>query len=165
MTPRFVLAPISEARIILHVKSEEIALTKRTVRTSIVFACTLLGSFLIHNFWFAKNTRSYGEWLFDSLVAAGAFFIFDSRRREYDIEVTDDLISMRRGFSLLDRSVRRGHIHFFHESHGNIFREPALRLSEHGIVYRFLFGYVWIPANIPEYELIKTKAFAWVKIG
>jgi len=36
-----------------------------------------------------------GETLFDALVAAGAFFVFDSQRREYEIEITDEAISMR----------------------------------------------------------------------
>jgi hypothetical protein len=148
-----------------HIKSEEVALAKRIARTGLIFALTLLGMFLIHRFWFAQNAGTLWEQIFDALVAAGTFFFFDSQRREYDIEVTDDMISMQGGLFSRIRRVRRGHIHFLRELHGNIFREPALRLSEHGIIYRFLFGYVRIPAGMPDYEQIKGKATSWMHIG
>ncbi len=148
-----------------HIKSEEVALAKRITRTGLVFACTLLWMFLVHYFWFAQNAKAFWERTYDALIAAGTFFFFDSQRREYDIEVTDDMISMQDGlFSRICR-VRRGHIHFLRELPGNIFREPALRLSEHGIVNRFLFGYVWIPASMPDYEQIKSRATSWMHFG
>jgi hypothetical protein len=150
---------------VYHIKSEEVALAKRITRTGVVFACTVLGMFFVHYFWFAHNAGTLWERLFDALVAAGTFFVFDSQRREYGIEVTDDMISMRGGLFSRIRWVRRGHIHFLRELRGNIFREPALRLSEHGIIYRFLFGYVSIPANMPQYEQIKSKATSWMQIG
>jgi hypothetical protein len=150
---------------VYHIKSEEVALAKRIPRTGLVFALTLLWILVVHHFWFAQNARAFWEHTFDALVAAGTFFCFDSRRREYHIEVTDDMISMRGGLCSRIRRVRRGHIHFLRELPGNIFREPALRLSEHGIIYRFLFGCVWIPASMPEYERIKSKATSWTHIG
>jgi hypothetical protein len=51
------------------------------------------------------------------------------------------------------------------EQRGNIFQEPGLRLSEHGAIYRFFFGYVWIPVTIPKYEDIKNKAMSWLEIS
>ena len=150
---------------VYHIKSEEVALAKRITRTGLVFAFTLLGIFLLHYFWFAQNARTFWESTFDALIAAGTFFFFDSQRREFDIEVTDGMISMHGGPFSRIRRVRRGHIHFLRELPGNIFREPALRLSEHGIVYRFLFGYVWIPGSMPDYEQIKSKATSWMHIG
>ncbi len=138
---------------LFHVKSEQVSLAKRATRTGLVFAGTLLGALLIHRLWF-----------FDAVVAAGAFLVFDSQRREYEIEVTDEMISMRGGLSLGNRKVRRGRIHFLREQRGNIFREPALRLSEHGAIHRFFFGYVWIPATMPQYEEIKNKAMSWLEI-
>jgi hypothetical protein len=150
---------------VYHIKSEEVALAKRITRTALVFACAVLGMFLVHHFWFGQKAGSSWERLFDALVAAGTFFVLDSQRREYDIEVTDDLISMRGGPFSRVRQARRGHIHSLRELHGNIFREPGLRLSEHGVIHRFLFGYVWIPASMPEYEQIKTKATSWMQIG
>ena len=150
---------------VYHIKSEEVDLAKRIKRTGLVFAFALLGMFLIHHFWFAQNARAFWERTFDALIAAGTFFCFDSLRREYDIEVTDDMISMQGNLFPRVRRVRRGHLHFLRELPGNIFREPALRLSEHGIVYRFLFGCVWIPTSMPDYEQIRSKATSWMHIG
>jgi hypothetical protein len=148
-----------------HVRSEQVSLAKRATRTGFVFAITLLGAILIHRLWFAKYPLGFGEKLFNAVVAAGTFLIFDSQRREYEVEVTDDTISMRGGLSYFNRRVRRGRIYFLLEQHGNIFREPALRLSEHGAIHRFLFGYVWIPATMPQYQEIKNKAMSWMEIG
>jgi hypothetical protein len=72
---------------------------------------------------------------------------------------------MQGGLLSTVHKVRRGHIHFVRELRGNIFREPALRLSEHGPIHRFLFGYVWVPRNMPQYEEIKSKALSWMIIG
>ena len=98
-------------------------------------------------------------------MAAGAFFVFHSQRREYEIEVTDEAISMRGGLLSAAHKVRRGHIHFVRELRGNIFREPTLRLSEHGPIHRFLFGCLWVPRSMPQYEEIKSKAMSWMDIG
>ena len=150
---------------VYHIKFEEVALAKRITRTGLVFACTLLAMFLVHHFWFTQDAGTFWERLFEVLLAAGTFFVLDSQRREYDIEVTNDMVSMRGGLFSRIRRVRPGHIHFLREVRGNLFREPALRLSEHGIIHRFLFGYVWIPASVPEYEQIKSKAMSWMEIG
>ncbi len=147
-----------------HVKSEQVSLSKRATRTGFVFAGTFLGTVLIHRLWFAQDPLGLGEKLFDAVVAAGTFLLFDSQRREYEIEVTNEMISMRGGLSLGNHRVRPGRIHFVCEQRGNIFREPALRLSEHGAIYRFFFGYVWIPATMPQYEEIKNKAMNWMEI-
>jgi hypothetical protein len=140
-----------------YVKSEQVSLAKRAARTGFVFAVTLLAAVLIHRLWFGQNPLGLGETLFDAIVGAGAFLVFDSQRREYEIEVTDEAISMRGGLSLGNRRVRRGRIHFLREQRGNIFREPALRLSEHGAIHRFFFGYVWIPATIRSMKRLKTR--------
>jgi hypothetical protein len=147
-----------------QVKSEEVSLLKQLTRSAVIFALTFLGSVLIHKLWFAQSPWALWEKVFDALVAAGAFFMFDSQRREYEIEVTDEAISMRGGL-LASHKVRRGRIHCVRELRGNIFREPALRLSEHGPIHRFLFGYVWVPQSMPQYEEIKNKAMGWMDIG
>lgn len=148
-----------------HIKSEQVSLAKQLTRSGIIFATTFLGSLLIHRLWFPQSEWELWEKLFDTMVAAGAFLVFDSQRTDYDIEVTDEGISMRGGLLQAARKVRRGHIHFSCELRGNIFREPALRLSEHGPIHRFLFGYVWVPRSMPQYEEIKSKAMSWMDIG
>ena len=79
--------------------------------------------------------------------------------------MTDETISMRSGWLAGNRRVRRGHIRWLRELRGNIFREPTLRLSEHGAIRRYFLGYVWIPASMPQYEDIKNTALTWMKIG
>ena len=162
---RPIYSPAVPATMVYRVKPEEVTLTKRITRTALIFAITLLGAFLIHHFWFAHKAMAFGERLFDAFFAAAVFFALDSQRPEYDIEVTDEAISMRGGPFSRSRRVRRGHIHFLRESPGNIFHEPGLRLSEHSFIYRFWFGHVWIPVNTPEYERIKSKAVCWMEIG
>ena len=149
------------------INSEQISLAKRVARSVLVFAITLISAFVIHRLWSAHSAWSFGQPLFDSLVAGGAFFLFESQRGKYEIEVTDDAISMRGGLWpwTAARKVRHGHIRFLREFQGNFLREPALRLSEHGLIRRFLFGYVWIPASVKEYEQIKVKALSWMEIG
>lgn len=145
-----------------HIKTEQVPLAKRIARSGLVFALTLLGALVIHRSWFAQSAWNSWEKLFDALTAAGAFFVFESRRREYEIEVTDEAISMRGGLWLGAHKVRRGRIHFLRELGGNFFREPALRLSERGPIGRFLFGFVSVPKSMPQYEEIRSKAMSWI---
>lgn len=147
------------------VKPEQVSLGKRITRSSFAFVITLFGALLIHRLWFPQTAFDVGRRLFDAIVAAATFFVFDSQRREYEIEVTDDTSFMRRERLLGSRKVGRGRIHFLRERHGDIFREPALRLSEHGAIRRYLFGDVWIPASMPQYDDIKNIALSWMKIG
>jgi hypothetical protein len=148
-----------------RIKPEQVSLAKRITRSSLVFAITLFGAFLIHRLWFPQSASGVGDKLFDAVVPAGTFFVFDSQRREYEIEVTDETISTRTGWLLGNRRVRRGHLHSLRELRGSIFREPALQLSEHGAIGRFFFGYVWIAASMPQYQDIKSKALTWMKVG
>ena len=148
-----------------HIRTEQVSLSKRMVRGGIVFALTLLGAFVIPRLWPEQSAWAFWDRLFEALLATGAFLVFDSQRRAYKIEVTDDAISMQGGLSLGTHNVRRGRIHFLREVGGTIFREPALRLSEHGAIHRFLFGSVWVPKSIPAYEEIRSKAMSWMDMG
>jgi hypothetical protein len=75
------------------IKPEQVSLTKRITRSSLVFGIILFGTFLIHRLWFPHTAFGVERKLFDAVVAAGAFFVFDSQRREYEIEVTVETIS------------------------------------------------------------------------
>ena len=148
-----------------HIKTEQVSLAKRIARSGIIFALTLLVPFVIHRLGFAQSAWAFGETLFDALIATGVFFVFDSQRREYEIEITDEEISMRGGLSLGTHRVRPGRIHFLRELGGSIFREPALKLSEHGPIHRFLFGCVWVPKSVQVYEEIRSRAMSWMEMG
>lgn len=108
----------ANARMLYQVKSEQVSLAKQLTRSAIVFLLTLLGSLLIHRLWCAQSPWALWEKLFDALVAAGAFFMFDSQRREYEIEVTDEAISMRCGLPLVVHKVRRDRNHFVRQLRG-----------------------------------------------
>src|SRR5438876_12352389 len=125
---------------LFHVKSEQVSLAKRATRSGFVFAGTLLGALLIHRLW-----------LFDAVVAAGAFLVFDSQRREYEIEVTDEMISMR------------GVCHWA-TARFDAVASTSCANSAGTALPRFFFGYVWIPATMPQYEEIKNKAMSWLEI-
>jgi hypothetical protein len=149
-----------------EIKSEPVSLAKQSMRSAIIFALAFLGSLLGHRLWFAGSAWALWDKLCEALVATGVFFVFDSQRREYEIEVTDESISMRGGLLSAAHKVRRGRIRFVRELSGNIFREPTLRLSEHDSpIHRFLFGYVWVPQSMPQYEEIKSKATSWMDVG
>jgi hypothetical protein len=148
-----------------HIKSEQVSLAKHLARSGIFFAITFLLSLLIHRLWFSQSAWESWDKLFDAFVASCLFLLFDSKRREYEIEVTDEAISMRGGLLFAAPKVRRGHIHFVRELRGTIFRERSLRLSEHGPIHRFLLGCVWVPQSMPQYEEIKRKAMSWMDIG
>ena len=148
-----------------HVEPENVSHAKRIARSAIVFAITLMGAFMIHYLWSSQRAFDWEGVLFDAVTAAGACLAFESQRKEYEIEVTDDAISMRGGLSLGNRKVRRGHIRLLRESRGNILREPALRVSEHGATYTFLFGCVSVPTSMRQYDEIKSTAMSWAHIG
>jgi uncharacterized membrane-anchored protein len=152
----------------LHVSTEPISLGKRIARTVFAVACAALAVLLVHYFWHFNGRKGFdrSEWFPDVVVAGIVTFLFESRRREYDLEVDDEEIRMRGGaLKLGNRKVRRGRIRYSHESWGNIMREAGLRLSEHGRIGSFFSGYVWIPATLPEYEQIKAKVMTWMEIG
>jgi hypothetical protein len=66
--------------VVYHVESEQVSLAKRITRTSFVFVITLLGALLVHRLWFPQTVFEVGERVFDAIVAAGTFFLFDSQR-------------------------------------------------------------------------------------
>jgi len=55
------------------VKSEQVSLSKRIARSSVVFASTFFVALIVHHLWFPQTAFGIGEKLFDSIVAAGAF--------------------------------------------------------------------------------------------
>jgi hypothetical protein len=155
---------VSGVWMVYHVQSEQISLGKRIARTAVVVLVTGVAQYL----WFYRSGKwSHGEdWLIDSVVLGMVTFFLDSRRREYDLELDDEMIRVRSGsLGIGNGRVRRGRIRYLHESIGGMFREPALRLSEHGRISSFFVGRVWIPASLPEYEQLKAKAMSWMEIG
>ena len=83
------------------------------------------------------------SWI-DIAVGATIAFLSDSVRKGFDLEVNDEVISMKG--SLFNRpKVRRGRIRNLHERRESILREPGLLLSEGGCIRRYFGGSVFHP--------------------
>jgi hypothetical protein len=156
---------MSSARKIYHIESEQISISKRITRALFALAIFIVATYAVHTFLRSSKTDriSREEFILDAVLAVGTDFFFGSKRRDYDVEVDDDVIRMRNG-DWNDKSVRRGHIRYLREVTGNLFREGALRLSEHGPIRTHFLGCVWVPASLPEYEQIRAKARSWMAI-
>lgn len=149
---------------IYHVGSERISIEQRVARVLLfpVIYVTVIYAWHLFSPWRKSDKVSF-DWLDVSINVAVAFF-FDSVRKEYDLEVSDEIIC-KKGSFFSNSTVRKGRIRYLHERSGNILLEPGLLLSEGGPVRRFFSGSVFIPASLPEYEQIKTKAMSWMQIG
>ncbi len=97
----------------------------------------------------------------DAVCAVGAD-VLTSKRKGYDLHVTDEEIRTRG--VLPNKTVRRGRIRYFREIDGNILREAGFFVSESGPLTTRFLGYVWVPARLPEYALLKAKVESWTSI-
>ena len=150
---------------IYRVKAEEVSPARRILRSLCFIVVFILCVLLFHTLFPSNVSRqsfieNYG---IEGTVGVLTALFFESARKAYDLEVDDERMMTRRG-SFGNRTVRKGHIRYFYESQGNFFHEPNLRLSERGAIGRFFFGYVSIPASLPEYQEIKEKARTWIEI-
>jgi hypothetical protein len=149
---------------VYHVAKEHVATKRRLARVVLVVAITLVGTYALRTFlhWRTPVGKLEAWDIIPCVITA----LFDSGRNSFDLEVNDNSIQTHGGFVFANyRSVRRGHIHYFYEFHGDFLREPALILSEHGALTRFFFGTVVIPATLPQYEEIKQTALTWREIA
>jgi len=151
---------------IYHVEPERVSLRKRVARIVLFAALAALGTCMVHLLWPSSKPKrtNIEDYLVGEVIVVGTAFLFDSVRPGYDLEVTDEIIRTRRGFGVGGHTVRRGRIRYLREYGGNLFRESALFMSEHGGIFRFLFGYVSVPATHPQYEQIKATAMTWTEI-
>ena len=97
----------------------------------------------------------------DAVCAVGAD-VLTSKRKGYDLHVTDEEIRTRGVWP--NKTVRRGRIRYFREIDGNILREAGFFVSESGPLTTRFLGYVWVPARLPEYALLKAKVESWAPI-
>jgi len=157
---------MSSARKIYHIESEQVSLSKRIARALFALAIFVVATYVVHALFHPSKAGriSREDFILDAFLAVGTDFFFGSKRRAYDVEVDDDVIRIHPG-DWNNKSVRRGHIRYLREVTGNLFREGALRLSEHGPIRTHFTGCVWVPASLPEYEQIKAKATSWMAIG
>jgi hypothetical protein len=155
----------TEFTMIYHVDSERIGVSKRIARVAFLLVVYVLVLWVAHVYWSRSNLKSGSleEYIVDAVVFAAIAYFADSIRRDYDLEVNDEIIRIRGGFS--SHQVRRGRIRYWREHSGNFLREPGLWLSEGMGVRRVFSGYVFVPASLPEYQQIKAKAMSWRELG
>lgn len=103
-------------------------------------------------------------WLAGEAVLAGLMFAFvmtafSERNLRYKVIVSDDSITAVHLW--FRHSVQRKCVRSVVETRGNALTAPALRISKHGRFGMFLWGSVWIPRSLPEYESIRSLALNW----
>ena len=134
---------------IYRIPAERISSTRRIARVVLLAVLTAIGTYIIHILWPSHESRTPVEdYVVGEIGVLAAAFFFDSARPAFDLEVTDDFIRTRHNLSG-SHKVRRARIRYLREFSGNLFREPALYLSERRGIFRFLLGYVSIPLSLP----------------
>ncbi|MGH9516890.1 MAG: hypothetical protein ACRD3P_14560 [Terriglobales bacterium] len=128
---------------IYAIDQERVSVKRRLARVVLLAVLAAIGTYMFRRVWPSPKPESthfedYAVGEFGVLLSA---FLFESARAAYALEITDDIMQTRGGMHGTHK-VRRGRIRYFREHSGNFFREPALYLSEHSGVPRFLFGYV-----------------------
>jgi hypothetical protein len=129
-----------------------------------LFAVFFLGYFALDYFWPASHRiKSLAGSAIRALVWSAlmiVFGFFSSRRRQrYDVTVDGDLI-VGKGLGG-SRKVHRGEIRTIIERRPNFLTDGGLMLSERGRFGMFMWGGVWIPRALPEYEYLKSVAEMW----
>lgn len=81
------------------------------------------------------------------------------KRIPCNITVDGDLI-VQKGLGGF-RKVHRGRIKTIQEWKTNFLRDGGLMLSDRGRFWTFLWGGIWIPRALPEYEYLKRVAKMW----
>lgn len=151
-------------RKVYYVESEKLSLGRRVARALLALVIFIVATYIFNVLFRPGKAIKFGreDFMVDAVIAAATDFF--AKRKGYELEVDDETIRMRGG-DWINKSVRKGRIRYLHESNGNLFREPALNLSEHGPIRSRFLGCVWIPASLPQYEELKTIAKSWVAIG
>jgi hypothetical protein len=131
----------------------------------ICFAFCSVGYFVLDVYWpFSHQTRSFAGSATKSLMWSALMTLFmvirsAGHKAPYNITVDGDLIVVKGlgGF----RKVHRGEIKTIVEWKPNFFRDGGIMLSDRGRFGTFMWGGVWIPRTLPEYEYLKSVAEMW----
>jgi hypothetical protein len=131
--------------------------------TAFAFCFTIY--FLIDLCWpFSHETRNLPGSLTKALIWSAFMTIFmavrmSGNRGPYNITVDGDVI-VQKGLGGF-RKVHRGQIKTLVERKTNFLRDGGLILSDRGRFGVFMWGGVWIPRTLPEYEYLKNVAEMW----
>jgi hypothetical protein len=109
--------------------------------------------------WPSLHGRDGLTWLivnacFQGLLVAGIWvWLLRRSLRRYEISVDDEEIRVK--FFMSIRSIHRGKIRTLLE------RKEGLLISGRNRIGTFLWGGVWVPRQLPEYEELKRLAESW----
>ena len=151
-----------------HVTAEMAGFSRRRSTLRVLYLAGLFATihFLLGFVWHGSGASSVIGNLIQSMVtgvlfALVFFFAFLKPNMNYDLIVSDESISAVHPW--FDRGVRKGEVRTVVETAGNALTPAALRLSKFRRIGTFLWGCVWIPRALPEYESIKALAESWKK--
>ena len=151
---------------VYQIDEERVSVKRRMARVVLLAVLAAIGTYIFRLVWRSPKPErtNFEDYVVGEIGVLLSAFLFDSTRHAYTLEITDDRIQTRGGIHG-KHTVRKGSIRYFREHGGNFFREPALYLSEHGGFFRFLFGYVYIPRTLPQYEEIRAMMMTWAEIA
>lgn len=137
---------------------------KRKTLSLLWMAGLFAGLEIAFDFLFPSLSSSVLWWKVIEAVISGFIFsvlmeAFFKRKLGYKVIVSNDRITAVHPW--FERSVEKNCIRTIMETRGNPLTAPALRISKHGRLGMFLWGYVSIPKALPEYESIRALAMSW----
>lgn len=88
-----------------------------------------------------------------------AFFYNESLK--YSLVITDE--SFTAIYPLFKRSIKKNEVRTISETRGSALAGlgPGLRISKHGRFGTGLWGAIWIPTGLPDYDSLKELALSW----
>jgi hypothetical protein len=129
------------------------------------FAFCFIGYFLLDLYApFSHQTRSFAGSAIKALVWSALmtiFMVIRSLCNRVPCNITVDGDSIVGKSSGGFRKVHRGQIKTIVEWKTNFLRDGGLMLSDRGRFGTFMWGGVWIPRTLPEYEYLKNVAEMW----
>ena len=83
--------------------------------------------------------------------------------KQYSLTVTENKIAATGPASPFETAVSRGEIRSIIPMNGNCFYGAGLLISERSRFGTWLWGGVWVPKELPEYEYVRDLAESWKK--
>jgi len=143
-----------------HVTAELAGCSRKRTLWNFLFAVALFMAleFLWRRAWHNLTGRDVFWGLIEAIFFA-ALAVSRDPMFPYDLIVFDDAIVSER--SWFKRSVRKDEVRTVSESFRNPLNPPGLQISKYGSLGTFLWGCVWVPKALPDYEYVKNLALTW----
>ncbi|MGH9739908.1 MAG: hypothetical protein ACRD4X_15170 [Candidatus Acidiferrales bacterium] len=93
------------------------------------------------------------------LVFSWIAIFFVRKQSSCEILVSDDSIAVRRAF--FTHRIRKSEMKTVVDTPGRFLSEPGLRILKDGGFGAWVWGGIWIPKALPDYEHIRNFALSW----